>query len=351
MSLDASISLRLGSLDLDVELAVEPGEVVAILGPNGSGKSTVLRALAGLVPIERGRISVDGCVLDDPAADVFVPAERRPIGFVFQDYLLFAHLSAVENVAFGLRARGASKVDARRRANEWLTRVGLSSHASHRPRALSGGQAQRVALARALATDPRLLLLDEPLAALDAGTRVGVRHDLRRHLDSFEGMRLLVTHDPVDAYALADRVAILDAGRVVQIGTIAEVTAHPRSRYVADLVGTNLVAGTVTDGVLTTEAGAHVVIADAIPGPSFAVIRPQAIALHRDAPAGSSARNTWPGTIGDIDRLGDRVRMGIDGVLPLTAEITAAALDAMQLRPGDEVHASVKATDIEAYAV
>ena len=159
-----------------------------------------------------------------------------------------------------------------------------------------------------------MLLLDEPLAALDAGTRSGVRHDLRRHLESFDGMRVLVTHDPIDAYALADRVAILDAGRIVQIGTIAEVTAHPRSRYVADLVGTNLVTGTVTDGVLTTAAGARVVIADAVPGPSFAVIRPQAIALSRDAPVGSSARNTWPGTVGNIDRLGDRVRMGIDGI-------------------------------------
>jgi molybdate transport system ATP-binding protein len=270
---------------------------------------------------------------------------------VFQDYLLFAHLSALENVAFGLRARGTPRAEARRRAGEWLERVGLSSHASHRPHALSGGQAQRVALARALATDPRLLLLDEPLAALDAGTRSGVRHDLRRHLDSFDGMRVLVTHDPVDAYALADRVAILDAGRVVQIGTIAEVTAHPRSRYVADLIGTNLVVGTVTDGVLTTDAGARVVIADAPPGRSFAVIRPQAIALLRDEPVGSSARNVWSGTVGDIDRLGDRVRVGIVGALPLTAEITAAALEAMQLRHGDETHALVKATDIEAYPV
>jgi molybdate transport system ATP-binding protein len=196
-----------------------------------------------------------------------------------------------------------------------------------------------------------MLLLDEPLAALDAGTRSGVRHDLRRHLESFDGMRILVTHDPVDAYALADRIAILDAGRIVQIGTIAEVTAHPRSRYVADLIGTNLVTGTVTDGVLTTDAGARVVIAGAAPGPSFAVIRPQAIALHRDRPVGTSARNSWTGSIGDFDRLGDRVRIGILGAMPLTAEITVAALEAMQLRPGDEVHASVKATDIESYPV
>ena len=349
MSLDASISLQLGTLDLDVELSIGPGEVVAILGPNGSGKSTILRALAGLLPIDRGRISIDDLTLDAPAENVFVEAEQRPIGVVFQDYLLFAHLTALENVAFGLRARGVPKAEARHVAGVWLERVGLSDHASHRPRALSGGQAQRVALARALATDPRMLLLDEPLAALDAGSRSGVRHDLRRHLESFDGMRILVTHDPVDAYALADRIAILDAGRIVQIGTIAEVTAHPRSRYVADLIGTNLVAGTVTDGVLTTDAGAHVVIAGAAPGPSFAVIRPQAIALHRDQPVGTSARNAWAGSIGDIDPLGDRVRIGVVGALPLTAEITVAALEAMQLRPGDRIHASVKATDIESY--
>jgi molybdate transport system ATP-binding protein len=258
-------------------------------------------------------------------------------------------MSALENVAFGLRARGVPRADARRRAAGWLDRVGLSSHESHRPRALSGGQAQRVALARALATDPRLLLLDEPLAALDAGTRRGVRRDLRRHLESFDGMRVLVTHDPVDAYALADRVAILDAGRIVQIGTINEVTAHPRSRYVADLVGTNLVVGSIADGVLTTDNGAHVVIADAVAGRSFAVIRPQAISLSRQPPTDTSARNVWPGTVGDIDRLGDRVRLTVDGPLPLTAEITTAALDSMGLRPGDDVHATAKATDIETY--
>lgn len=349
MSLDVDIDIQLGTLDLQVQLSVQPGEVLAILGPNGAGKSTLLRALAGLIAIGGGRIAIDDVVLDDPASRVFVPAERRPIGVVFQDYLLFAHLSAIENVAFGLRARGMPRTQSRAIASNWLDRVGLGDHAGHRPRSLSGGQAQRVALARALATDPRLLLLDEPLAALDVGTRSGVRRDLRRHLDSFDGMRVLVTHDPVDAYALADRVAILDAGRVVQIGTIGEVTAHPRSRYVAELVGTNLVVGTSHDGELLTDSGARVVIADLAPGRSFAVIRPQAIAISRHPPIDSSARNLWEGVVGDIDRLGDRVRVGIDGPLPLTAEITAAALESLQIRPGDTVFASAKATDIEAY--
>jgi molybdate transport system ATP-binding protein len=351
--LAAEIGVRLGGLELDVELHVEPGQVMAILGPNGAGKSTVLRALSGLLPIDRGRITIgtpDGeLVVDDPAANRFVPPDQRPVAVVFQDYLLFAHLSALENVAFGLRARGTPRAEARSRAAEWLERMGLADHAHHRPRQLSGGQAQRVALARALATHPSLLLLDEPLAALDAGARSDVRRDLRRHLESFDGTRILVTHDPVDAYALADRVAIMDSGRVVQTGTLSEVTAHPRSRYVADLVGINLVSGTVHEGVLTTESGAHVVIADALAGPTFAVVRPQAVSLQRESVATSSVRNIWPGTVADIDRLGDRCRVSLHGPLPLTAEITVAALESLALRPGDEIFAAVKATDIVAY--
>ena len=349
MTLSAQISLRLGTLDLHADLDVRPGELLALLGPNGAGKSTVLRCLAGLAPVGAGRIAIDDIVVDDPSTDTFIEPDERPVGFVFQNYLLFEHMSVLENVAFGLRARQMPKADAHRIAYEWLERVGLVNYAAQRPRSLSGGQAQRAALARALATTPRVLLLDEPLAALDAGTRSDVRRDLRHHLATFPGIRILVTHDPVDAYALADRVAILDEGRIVQVGTLADVTAHPRSRYVADLVGVNLVTGTVADGVLTTATGAHVVIADALPGTSFAVIRPSSIALVREPASGSSARNTWHGMITDIDRLGDRVRVGVAGPLPLTAEITVEALDALSLRPGDEIYASTKATDINVY--
>ena len=349
MTVDAAIQLQLGALALDVDIAVKRGELLALLGPNGAGKSTVLRSIAGHFPIDDGHIVIDDLVVDDPDEGRFVDPERRPIGVVFQDYLLFEHMSVLENVAFGLRARGTAKADARRTAHAWLDRVGLGDYATQRPRALSGGQAQRAALARALATDPRVLLLDEPLAALDAGTRASVRRDLRRYLGSFDGMRLLVTHDPVDAYALADRVAIIEAGRIVQTGTLAEVTAHPRSRYVADLVGVNLVVGTVAGGVLRTTNGASVVVADAEPGESYAVIHPHAIAITSSAPVGASARNVWSGTIVDVDRLGDRARIGITGALPLTAEITVAALEELALRPGDEVFAAVKATEIEVY--
>jgi len=176
-----------------------------------------------------------------------------------------------------------------------------------------------------------------------------VRRDLRRHLDQFAGMTVVVTHDPVDAYALADTVAIVDDGAVVQRGSIADVTAHPRSQYVADLVGTNLVVGEVVDGVLVTPSGAHVTIAGAPAGHAFAVIRPQAIVLQRHASTDSSVRNTWSGTVGPIDLLGDRVRVGVEGPLPLIAEITAASLASLDLRPGDPIVASAKATDITAY--
>ncbi len=348
MSLDAAVRLDVGGFVLDVDLTVEPGEVVAVLGPNGSGKTTLLRAVAGLQPLDSGCVRVDGETLDDPAAEVFVPPERRPIGVVFQDYLLFGHLSALENVAFGLRARGVAPRDARRQAGEWLDRVGLDGFADARPSGLSGGQAQRVALARALAVDPRVVLLDEPLAALDVATRRQVRRELRHQLDRFDGMRVLVTHDPVDVYALADRVVVLDHGRVAQTGTIAEITAHPRSRYVAELVGTNLITGVVGPDGLRTRDGVTVAVLAEFTGEALAIVRPQSITLSRTS-ADTSARNTFAGVVDDIDRLGDRVRVGIDGPLHLVAEITVSALDTLELRPGDRVAAAVKATDIEVY--
>jgi molybdate transport system ATP-binding protein len=348
MTLEAAVVRTLGRFRLDVDLTTKSGETVAVLGPNGSGKTTLFRCLAGLLPIDAGRIELDGEPLDDPVADVFVRPERRPVAVVFQDYLLFPNLTALENVAFGLRARGVAKEQARAQAGAWLERVGLADHAHHRPRGLSGGQAQRVALARALATEPRLLLLDEPLAALDAGTRGDVRRDLRRHLTTFDGVRLLVTHDPVDAYAMADRVVILEQGHVVQTGTLADVTAQPRSRYIADLIGVNLLRGTGTDGAITTPTGGRVVPADPVSGEAFAVIQPHSVALYPSPPAGSP-RNVWAATVADVDHQADRVRVRLTGEVPLVAEITPAALDALTLQPGDRIWATVKATEITTY--
>jgi molybdate transport system ATP-binding protein len=349
VSLTARMVRTLGRFRLDVDLATKTGETVAVLGPNGCGKSTMFRCLAGLLPIDEGRIELDGEVLDEPAADTFIVPEHRPVAVVFQDYLLFDNLTALENVAFGLRARGISKVDARAQARDWLDRVGLADEAGQRPRTLSGGQAQRVALARALATQPRLLLLDEPLAALDVGTRADVRRDLRRHLATFDGVRLLVTHDPVDAYALADRVVILEGGQIVQIGTLADVTAQPRSRYIANLVGVNLLRGTGTDGSITTPAGGRIVPADPVHGDAFVVIQPNAVALY-PSPPGGSPRNVWAVTVADVDRQADRVRVRLTGEMPLVAEITPSALDDLALQPGDRIWASVKATEITAYS-
>jgi molybdate transport system ATP-binding protein len=348
--LRATIGLALGDLDVDVDLAVADREVVALLGPNGAGKTTVLRAIAGLQPLDRGRIEVDGQVLDDPATGVFVPTAERPIGVVFQDYLLFPRMSALENVAFGLRARGVPKAQARTRAAGWLERVDLADRAAAKPRALSGGQAQRVALARALATEPRVLLLDEPLAALDAGARLHVRAELRRHLGRFGGARLIVTHDPVDAMVLADRLVVIERGRVTQTGTAADVTRHPRSRYVAELVGVNLLHGVAAgEHAVRLGGGAELVVADPLPGTDVAVaLRPQAVALHRVKPEGSP-RNTWPATVADLEADRDRVRVQLDGSISLVAEVTPAAVADLRLEPGAAVWVSVKAVDLTAY--
>jgi len=350
MSLQAIVGLPMGSLALDVELSAGDGEVIGVLGPNAAGKSTLLRALAGLSPLRRGRVVLDGDVLEDTATGVLEPAERRRVGFMFQDSRLFPHLSVLDNVAFGPRARGLSRGEARRRAEEWLRRLGWTAPTSVRPRTLSGGQAQRVALARALATEPRLLLLDEPLAALDAGARAELRRELRRHLSSFAGTCLVVTHDPLEAMVLAERLVVLEEGRVTQAGRPEEVRAHPRSRYVADLVGLNLYRGRAAHGTITLANGSTLVAADGVAGPDevFALIHPRAVALHRERPEGSP-RNVWPGTADGLEVSGDRVRVRISGPVPLVAEVTPAAVGALRLDDGGPVWASVKATEVVVY--
>jgi len=350
MSLEARMSLAIGGFDLDVELKVEPGELVAVLGPNGAGKTSLLRALAGLLPLNAGRITLDGVVLDEPASRIFVPSERRPIAMVFQDYLLFPHLTVVDNVAFGLRSRGMAAAKATTAAQGWLERVGLAAEAPRKPASLSGGQAQRVALARALATNPALLLLDEPMAALDASTRVEFRRDLRRHLESFPGVRLLVTHDPLEAMAMADRLVILEQGHVLQSGSPAEVTQHPRSRYVADLVGLNLFRGRASHDVITLADGGSLTAAGADEGDVFAVVHPRTVALYRTRPDGTP-RNVWQGRAVDLDLQGDRVRVQLAGSPGIVAEVTSAAVRELGLDRGDTVWIGVKATEIEVYPV
>jgi len=348
VSLDAHVVARVGGFVLDVRLAAADGETVAVLGPNGSGKTTLLRALAGLVPLDSGRVVVGDVVVDDTATGVHLPPERRSVGVVFQDYLLFPHLSVLENVAFGLRSRGVHRREARRRAQAWLERVGLADRGGERPARLSGGQQQRVALARALVTEPSLLLLDEPLAALDVATRAELRRDVRTHLASFSGTRLLVTHELLDAVALADRLVVLEAGRVAQAGSVAEVCGEPRSRYVAELVGVSLFQGTGAGHHVDLDGGGVVVTAEPVSGDVYVAIAPQAVSLHRQPPEGSP-RNVWHGRVRGTDLLGDRVRVHVDGPVPLVAEVTAAAAAELALQETAEVWASVKATEIATY--
>lgn len=348
MSLDAIVRVRLGALDLDVALAADAGELVAIVGPNGAGKTTLLRALAGLVPLRAGRIELDGEVFEDVDAGISFTPERRPVSLMFQDGLLFPHMTARENVAFGLRARRVPKYRAIERADALLAQVGLGEHGSSRPARLSGGERQRVALARALITAPRLLLLDEPLAAVDVSARVELRRVLRDQLSRYDGIRLLVTHDPLEAMALADRVVVLEAGRVAQAGTIAEVAARPRSAWVATMLGLNLFRGVATDRGIEV-AGATIAALSDVRGGAFAVVHPRAIALHRTRPEGSP-RNVWRGEADSLDLEGDRVRVRISGSIPVVAEVTPAAVAELHLAVGAPVWVSVKATEVEVYA-
>jgi molybdate transport system ATP-binding protein len=346
VTLRAHIVVARGSLSLDVWLNAAAGEVVALLGPNGAGKTTILRCLAGLLPVERGSIEIGRRIVDDPSARTFVPAEQRSCGVVFQQYLLFPHMTVLENVAFGPRAKGMDKASAHAQARQWLGLVGSEGLEGSRPDQLSGGQAQRVALARALASDPKVLLLDEPLAALDATTKVEVRRELRRHLTGFRGCAVLVTHDPVDAFTLADRVVIIENGHVVQDGTFVEIAAHPRSSYVAELAGVNLLTGSMIGGVFAVDGGAMLVVAaDDVDGEAIAVIRPQAVSLHASRPEGSP-RNTWRAAVIDVDHRGERVRVRLQGPIQLTAEITAASAGALGIKVGLELWAAVKATEI-----
>jgi len=347
VGMEAEVDVHLGDLHLSVGLRVGNEETLAVLGPNGAGKTTLLRALAGLTPMHAGRVILDGETLEDSRTGIQVPAERRSIGMVFQDHLLFPHLSALDNVAFGLRCRGARRNAARTQAGAWLERVGLSHRYGAPAGELSGGEAQRVALARALAGEPRLLLLDEPLGALDATTRSTLRGDLRRRLHDYGGIRLVVTHDPLEAMALADRLLVLEAGRVVQSGTKEELISRPRSSYVADLVGVNLFRGHARDTGVRV-GGLDLVVPGAGRGQALVVVHPRAVALHRSRPDGTP-RNVWPGAVEAVDPEGERARVRVTGPLTIVAEVTAAAVIDLHLAPGAPVWVAVKATDVQVY--
>ena len=355
-ALELAVVVRRGSFTLEVATAVAPGEVLGVLGPNGAGKTSLLRALAGLTAVSEGSIRLGDQVLDDAATGTFVPAEQRPVGLVFQNYRLFPHLSVRDNVAFSARSRGTNRRHARLYADRYLEQLDLTALASHKPDQLSGGQAQRVALARALAADPGLLLLDEPLAALDARTRLDVRTELRRYLADFPGPVLIVTHDPLEAMVMTDRLLVIEDGHVVQHGTPAEVARRPATQYVARLVGLNLYPGTLAseDGTVRLAAGGAFTAA---PGGSLpavgtevlVAVRPSAIALHAERPAHASPRNVWAGTITGLELLADRVRAQVDGRPAALVDLTAAAVADLALGPGQHVWLSAKATEVDVY--
>ncbi|GGT15581.1 MULTISPECIES: ABC transporter permease [Streptomyces] len=327
----------------ELTLDAEPGTTIAVVGENGAGKTTLLRALLGLTPRAEAELRLGDT---DVTA---LPPHRRRVAWVPQDGALFPHLSALANTAYGLRARGVPRAEARREARQWLERLGVAGLADRRPAQLSGGQAQRVALARALAARPRLLLLDEPLAALDQATRARVRHTLRAHLAGFGGVCLLVTHDPVEAVSLADRVLVLAGGRTLQDAPPAEVARHPRSPWVARMLGRNAWPGTASAEGLALPGGGRLVVAETLPAgaPALAVIGPEAVSVHRERPAGSP-RNVWPGTVREITSVGSRLRVLVasPGVPDLVAEITPDAAADLGLADGARVWTSVKATEV-----
>ena len=337
---------------VEVALDVADGETVALLGPNGAGKSTVLAAIAGLLRPDECRVVLDGRPLSvhgpGTGRSVWVPPHDRQVALLAQDPLLFPHLTALDNVAFGPRSRGARRAASRETGRRWLTEVGVEEYADRRPAQLSGGQAQRVAIARALAADPRLLLLDEPMAALDVAVAPAVRQTLRRVLK--DRSAVIVTHDVLDALLLADRVVVLDGGQVVEEGPSSVVLAEPRSAFAARIAGLNLIEGTWHDGRLVTDGGIRIAGTVADPAPTeaehaVAVFRPAAVSVFR-SPPGGSPRNALEVTVTHLEPLGDRVRVH---AAELSADITPQAAADLDLAPGTPVLFIIKATEVAVY--
>lgn len=326
--------------DVHLDVDLEAGRTLAVVGPNGSGKSTLLQLVAGLVRPDQGQVDLDGRTVSGPG--IHVDVHRRGVGMLNQRALLFNHLSVLDNVAFGVRAQGASKAVAAQRAMVELEAVGLADLAGRRPRHLSGGQAQRVALARALATDPAVLMLDEPLAALDVDAALSMRSLLGRRLRGRTA--LLVTHDALDLWTLADDVLVLAAGRVRQRGALDEVSQRPATGFLAGLLGTNRLTGIATSSE-TLQIGTNEVVglaAEADPpgvgDPAMALFDPSAVVLHPgdDRPHGS-ARNVWPVEVTGVEPRGAlvRVRVRLEDDQVIAADVTARSVAALGVGAGN----------------
>jgi molybdate transport system ATP-binding protein len=347
------VDARLTGRGVDLDLALGDGEVLAVLGPNGVGKSTLLLMIAGLLRPDDGRVELGGNVVTDTRTGIFVPAHARHVAMLTQRPLLFPHLSVAANVAYGPRCSGQSRSAARAAARRWLDAVGATDLADRKPAQLSGGQAQRVAIARALAAEPRLLLLDEPLAALDVAAAPALRRLLREMLRDAGRTAIIVTHDLLDALAVADRIVVIENGRVVESGPARRVLTAPRSDFAARIAGVNLVPGVVTEpGVIRTSWGADVRgIGDVEPDAgAIALFRPGAVAVHLEPPH-ASPRNVIAVTIAEVDIHGTAVRIRgaeqPDGSTGLAADITAAAAADLDIEPGKTVHFVVKAQEVQ----
>jgi molybdate transport system ATP-binding protein len=345
----------LGALELDVALEVRAGECLALAGLSGAGKTSVLRVAAGLLHPERGLIQADGETWLDTQRGIDVPPEERRCGYVFQEYALFPHLRAWQNVAYPLR--GLPRGQRRPRAQELLERFGLGALADARPRTLSGGERQRVAVARALARDPGVLLLDEPLSALDARTRASAARELATVLREIDAPALLVTHDFTEAAQLGDRVGVIDAGRIVQEGTPSELAATPRSAFVADFTGAVVLTGRARPGAdglthVDLDGGGAVTSTDGGEGEVAVSIYPWEIAIEpADEERHGSAQNRIQAEVVSITTVGNRVRLGLAAPQPLAAEITASSAERLTLRAGSRVTASWKAAATRLVAV
>jgi len=348
--LQAEITVARGAFRLDLALSIDPGETMVLVGPSGSGKSTLVSVIAGLIPLDRGRIRFGGETWCDSETNIDWPPHRRKVGFMHQDFALFPHLDVRGNVMYGPRARGAGRTVAASHADGWLERLGLTAFSSRFPSALSGGQRQRVALARALASGARVLLLDEPFGSLDVETRATIRAELRTFLTRFQLPTLFVTHDASDALVLGDRIAVLEEGRLTQIGTRQDLLSRPASRFIAELLGLNYVQAELAEGDGLREARVvdivfHVLTQEP-PGTVSLSFPPSAVTLSAERPHGS-AQNCFSGKVREVVPLADRVRIVLDCGMIVAADVVREAAHALDAVPGRSLWASVKATAIQ----
>ena len=353
--LSVDVKKRLREFPLEIGFEVKPAETLVIIGPSGCGKTTTLNLISGLLDPDEGRMALGDRVLFDDASRVSVPTERRSIGYVFQDFALFPHMTVKENVAYGLRARRRPKAEIPKKVDEVLGLLGIPHLRERRPGALSGGERQRVALARAIACDVEILLLDEPLGSLDAQTRNQVRGELQRMLRVIGRIAIMVTHDYVDALTFGDKICVMDRGRVLQMGPRDQLLHHPKSRFVADLTGVNFFEGTISSGaddglaeVWVGDRCLHAASERRDMGGVLVAFFPSDVTIGRERPMGS-ARNVFQSQIKEIIHMGDKVRLSLNGALPMCAEISAGALNELSVRDGDTVYASLKATAIRTY--